>query len=156
MNINPAIVDSYNREVFTFGGSTSWKTTRSKGYLVCLEWFVGNRSVEPILILQAERGGHDAGALGICLSSIGAYADPSGRPTPEALTLCYQALDTLGKARLAIEAKTLLDVILQFTPDLILMPAAPLAIRQEEQGAPMFEIEVRDENTGKTHSEVSI
>lgn len=156
MNINSLVTDGLGREIFSFGGRTSWKTHVFRGYYVSLEWFIGSQSTEPMLCIQAARRSPDMGMLGICLSSIGKYADQSGNATSEALQLCRNALPTLGKAKLEIEAKTLLDVILNFTSDLIKMPPAPLAVRREEVRAPLIEIELRDESSGKVQAEVSV
>lgn len=156
MNLNHNLLGPTGAELFAFGGDTAWRTTTYRGYIVSLEWFVGAKSTEPILMLQAARAGHDAGAMGICLSSIGKYADQSGYAAPGALAACKEALATLGKAPIDLEAKALLDVILHFASELIKMPVAPLAVRKTELGKAMLEVELRDENTGKVQEEVSI
>ena len=154
MNLNNNLVDPKGREIFSFGGQTAHKTTTFRGYLVSLEWFVGKRSTEPMMVIQSARAGIDAGAFGICLSSIGAYADPSGGPAAGALEICKGELANLGRAPLDFEARALLDVILQFAPDLILMPPAPMDVRRQESAGPMLEVE-RKAN-GVTVSNVTI
>ena len=156
MNLNQNLLGPTGAELFAFGGDTAWRTTTYRGYTVSLEWFVGAKSTEPIMILQAARAGHDAGAFGICLSSIGKYADQSGYASPGALEACKAALPTLGKSLIDIEAKALLDVILHFTSELIKMPVAPVAVRKAELGTAMLEVELTNEFTGKTEREVSI
>ena len=52
MNINPQIVDAQGREQFHVGGETAFKTTRSRGYCVSLEWFIGNKSTEPMMCIE--------------------------------------------------------------------------------------------------------
>lgn len=156
MNINGSILDATGRELFGFGGTTAWRTHSFRGYLVSLEWFVGSRSTEPILMIQDEKAGFDAGALGICLSSIGKYVDERGSAAPGVMPHIWRALDTMGKPMLDIEARTLLDVIVRFAPDLIKMPPTPVAVRREEVRRPLLEVELKDENTGKTQQEVSI
>lgn len=156
MNLNTLIVDDAGRDIYQFGGNQAWKTTAFRGYIVILEWFVGRQSTEPMLVVQACSQAGDAGAFGICLSSIGAYADPSGGPAPGALQLCRDALPMLGKNVLDMEARALLDVVLRFAPDLINMPPAPLAMRREKPNRPLIEVELRDESSGKTQHEVAL
>jgi hypothetical protein len=154
MNINQTIVDPQGREIFTFGGPDSFGHTEYRGYLVVFDWFIGRRTTEPMMVIQVARAGYGAGALGICLSSIGAYADPSGGPAAGALDRCKGELASLGRARLDMEARMLLDVILHFTPALIAMPPAPMSVRVAESSGPLLEVE-RQEN-GKTVAEVTI
>jgi hypothetical protein len=156
MNINQTILDATGREIYTFGGIHAYETHTYKGYLVTLEWFIGRRSTEPMMCIQSASQGIDAGMLGICLSSIGKYADPSGRPADTALQACREALPMLGKANLELEVHTLLDVVLHFTPALIRMPPAPMAIRKAEAGKPLLDVELTDERTGKTINEVTL
>lgn len=158
MNLNGNLVDAQNREVYTAGGSNAWHTTTYRGYTVILEWLVGAQSTEPMLYLRAARSGPNDGAFAICLSSIGAYADPSGGAAPGALDRARDALSGLGKNVIDMEARALLDVILRFAPDLINMPPAPMLVRRAElaTGAPRIDVEIRHESSGKTHSEVAI
>lgn len=109
-------------------------------YNVSIEWYVEGRECEPIMAIWSKMGGRDAGVFGICLSSIGKYADPSGNPTREAFLECYRALPTLGVAQLDMEVYRLLEVILRHTPDLIRCPPAPPAVRRAEVGEPLLEI----------------
>lgn len=158
MDINSVIVDSRGRQVFTFGGPEAYATHDYRGYFVSLEWFIGRRSTEPMMVLRDAKQGLNAGAFGICLSSIGAYADPDtpSNAAPGALARCRQQLDCLGKADLPIEANKLLDVILHFAPALILMPPAPRDVVRAAQPKSLLDVTITHEETGKTHSEVSI
>ena len=156
MQLNNNLVGATGKEIFGFGGETAWRVVIYRGYIASLEWLVGARSTEPILCIQDAKRGHDAGVFGICLSSIGKYADQSGYASPGALVACWQALPILGKAPLEIEARKVLDVILHFASDLIKMPVAPMAVRKTELGKAMLEVELTDENTGKVQEEVSI
>lgn len=156
MNINSLVQDSLGREIFSFGGQrTSWRTETYRGYYCSLEWFIGSKTTEPMLCIQ-NANTPNGGMLGICLSSIGKYADESGGASANALKYCRAALETLGKADLVIETKTLLDVILHFASDLIKMPPAPLAVRKEEVRAALIEVELKDESSGKVQREISI
>lgn len=156
MNINRTFLAPDGRtEIYTFGGQNALATYNYKGYVVSLEWFVGNKSTEPMMVIQCERClGTELGAFGICLSSIGKYADPSGGATREAMGHVKEALSILGRAKLDIEAHTLLDVILQFTPALILMPPVPMSVRMSEAAPPI--LDVKHISNGKLVEEASI
>lgn len=153
MNINGTIWTP-GGETYLFGGEGAAYTTTYKGYFVSLEWFIGNRTTEPMMIIQSARRAANDGALGICLSSIGAYADPSGRPADGALDRVRESLRDLGKDTLDIEVHTLMDVILHFAPKLILMPPTPRKLRLDAKGEPIWEV-TRKEN-GRKVQEVTI
>lgn len=157
MNINTPLLDSMGRDLYSIGGHTAYKTATYKGYCVSLEWFVGNRTTEPILFIWPVAGGRDAGVWGICLSSAGKFADPDGRPTAEAFEEARETLvECFDRAPLAAEVHTLVDVMMHFIPDLILMPPAPLDVRKAESGPSLLEVELTDEATGHTIDEASI
>lgn len=156
MNINQTILASDGHtEIYTFGGENAHHTTTYKGYFVSLEWFTGNRSTEPMLVIQRETRSVSDGAFGICLSSIGAYADPSGGPADGSLVLCWEALPVLGHDPSAAEAHRLLDVVLHFTPALIAMPPTPRSVLLDEHGGPLLEVTTKDEN-GRVLAEVTL
>lgn len=157
MNINTPLVDTLGRDLYSLGGPTSWKTGTYKGYCVSLEWFSGRRTTEPMLAIWPVAGGREAGVWGICLSSVGKYADPSGKPTPEAFAEARATLvECFDRAPLQVEVNTLVDVVMHYIPDLILMPPMPRDARQAEAGKALLEVELSDENTGKTLSEDTI
>ncbi len=43
------------------------------------------------MLIWTNGGSLDAGVFGICQSSIGKYADPSGKPTPQGFLECWRA-----------------------------------------------------------------
>lgn len=136
-------------------GADSHARFESGDYTVSLEWLNEGRESEPILLIWSRNGGDDAGVLGICLSSIGKYADPSGKPTPQAFLECWRALPILGRAQLDMEVYRLLDVILRHTPDLIRMPPSPREVRLRDAGQPLVEITRHDEH-GRRVAEVAV
>lgn len=139
--------------MFGVGGATAWRTHEYKGYNVSLEW--DDTDGEPILLMWSILAGRESGVFGICLSSAGKYADPSGRPTDEGLFQCGIALKTLGKALLPIELNNLVDVVMRFIPDLLMMPPAPKALRKAAKGQAYMDITQQDMR-GRVISEVSI
>lgn len=155
MNRDNLILSPTGRQMFRMGGATAKRVFTRGDYCVSLEWLSEGRECEPIMVIWSAHGGRNAGAFAICLSSIGKYADPSGKPTREAFIECWNALPTLGRNQIDIEVFKLVDVILRHTPDLINMPPAPVSIRRAEAVQPLLEITQKDSN-GKTHSEVVV
>lgn len=155
MNLNSFILGATGRPMYRMGGDHAHKQFFAGDYVVSIEWHVEPRSVEPIMLIWSQRAGRDAGAFGICLSSIGKYADPSGKPTREAFIECWRALPTLGRNQIDMEVFSLIDVVLRHTPDLIRCPPIPPAVRRSEAGEALVEITTKDEN-GKTISEAAV
>lgn len=155
MNTQNPILGANGRPMFSVGGPTAYAVHTHGDYNVSLEWHNDNRESEPVLLIWSATGGLRAGVFGICLSSAGKFAEPSGGPTDECFFEAFEALPVLGRAQLMIEVKKLVDVIMRFIPDLILMPPAPRDVRLLEARAPLLEITRTDEN-GKTLSEVRV
>jgi hypothetical protein len=61
----------------------------------------------------------------------------------------------LGKEITPLELHALIDVVMRFVPDLLMMPPAPKALRRAARGEALIDITQVD-NHGKTISEVSI
>jgi len=158
MDLNTPLVDRKGRTVFSYGGPNCYAEHNYRGYSVVMDWFVGARSTEPMMIIRDEKAGEDHGALGICLSSIGAYVDPDtpSNAAPGAFFRCVDQLDCLGKMRIPMEANLLLDVIQRYASDLILMPPTPRQVVRDAQPKAILDVTITDEATGKTHSELSI
>jgi hypothetical protein len=152
-NLHQRVLGANGRELFGLGGTRSYRQHESRGYHVSLEWIEG----EPAMVIWPSRAGGDMdiGAFAICLSSAAVYADPSGKPTEECFIRCAMALPDMGKAMLHIELNTLVDVVMQFMPDLLAMPPAPRAVRAADKGEALWEITQQDQN-GKTISEATV
>jgi hypothetical protein len=154
MNLGQSLlVGPSGRALFGVGGDNAARTHEFRGYCVSLEW--DERDGEPILLMWPATTGREVGVFGICLSSAGKYANPDGTPTRECFDECAMALPTLGKALLPVELRLLVDVVMRFIPDLLLMPPAPKALRRAARGEALIDITQQD-NRGKTISEVSI
>lgn len=156
MDLNPKIIDNLGRELYTFGGESAYATGTYRGWCWSLEWFIGQRSTEPMLAiwpLLSER--ETCGAWGICLSSAGKFLTPEGYLTPatreEAKTVMREQF---GRPALGVELDSLCDVILHKLPEVILMPPAPRQQRLDAKRAPLLEIE-RHEN-GRKVAEVTL
>lgn len=147
MNLDSLILSPTGRRVYKFG-DLCHAQFESKSYAVSIEWHAEGRSCEPIMCIWSRAGGRGAGVFGICLSSIGKYADPSGQPTREAFIEARRAMPTLGRIGLDLEIYELVDVILRHTPDLIRCPPAPPAVRRAERGEALLEMTLKQD--GKT------
>lgn len=120
-------------------GSQAHAQFSTGDYHVSIEWHNEGKTSEPIMLIWSQSS-TDGGVFGICLSSIGAYADASGSPTPDGLLRCWDALPMLGRNQIDMEAYRLMDVILRHTPDLIRCPPAPREARLADTGGPMWEV----------------
>lgn len=158
MNLNGNILDATGLEIYSYGGPDAWHTTQYRGNNIYLEWLVGAQSTEPLLIIEPIRRGPNANPLMIALSSIGAYADQTGGAAPGALERCRDALPSMGRNAIDMEARALLDVVLRFAPDLINMPPCPAVVKQRELavGRKVAEIQVQHEATGKIINEAAL
>lgn len=144
MNLNQSLVVNANgRAMFAVGGVSAHATYEHKGYVISMEWDVTDG--EPVMLIWNARGGRDAGVFGICLSSAGKYADPSGKPTNEGLYECGMALPLLGRALLPIELNALVDVVMRHLPDLLRMPPAPRVLRKAAKGEALVDITQKDQ-----------
>lgn len=153
-----AIVVSRTGAPLVCVGKQYWRRFEAGQYHVSIEWDNESRACEPVMLIWRKAGGLNAGVFGVCLSSIGMYADPSGYPTPYAVRRVLAALPILGVLPLDTEVFSLIDVIIRHTPDLIACPLQPVSMRLEERGAPTLEVLTKLESGGNVtkHSEVKI
>lgn len=155
MNINTDIVDPQGRELWGAGGQQALKTETYKGYTISLEWFVGSRSTEPMLCIWPTIGGRDSGVWGICLSSAGKFSTPDNQPTPECFIEATEVIsDIFDRIPLKVEVHNLVDVVMKYIDDLVMMPPTPRAVQLDALGRPVVEV-TRKEN-GKVVQEVSL
>lgn len=156
MNLKQSlVVGASGRALFGVGGENAWRTHEYKGYHVSLEW--DENDGEPMLLIWPATSflEREVGVFGIGRSSASKYLNADGTPTPACAEECAIALDALGKALLRVEVITLMDVVVRFLPDVILMPPAPKALRLAARGEALMDI-VQVDGHGKKLSEVSI
>lgn len=154
MNLNQsAILNATGQAMFGVGGKNAHASHEFKGYVVSMEW--DESDGEPLMLIWSASAGRHAGVFGICLSSVGKYAKPNGTPEDEGIMECAKALPLLGRDLRPGELNTLMDVVMQFLPDLIRMPPAPRMLRRKAQGEAYMDIAMQDRN-GRTVSEVSL
>jgi hypothetical protein len=144
MNLNQSIlVSPAGRPMFGLGGESAFRTHEYKGYTVSLEW--DETDGEPIMLIWSSFTGRELGAFGICLSSAGKYAEPTGKPTRECFLECWKSLPTLGRNQIDMECHTLVDVVIRYIPDLLMMPPAPRALKAAAKGeTKLMDVTVKD------------
>jgi len=153
MNTSTPILGATGRPMFAMGHQAHAQF-ETGDYNVSIEWLNDGKTSEPIMLIWSSRWS-ESGVLGICLSSIGAYADPTGGPNPQGLFRCWESLPMLGRNQIDLEAHRLMDVILRHTPDLIRCPPAPREVRLSDAGSPIWEVTHKDQD-GRVVGEASI
>lgn len=166
MKISPILTPD-GQPVFSAGGKHAWKVTEHKGFVCSLEWVGNGRRAFPAMVIWANRNilvaSADDGMWVISRRAITEFVgfDAQGKCTGSISDHCMrearEALPTLGKDRndkAALHA--LCDVVARFAPDLVHMPVAPTAVRQELDNPPMWEVKAIDKATGKLieHTEI--
>src|SRR3546814_16230088 len=81
---------------------------------------------EPAMVIWSKRGPDFA--IAICLSSIGKYATPEGRPNQEGANELAKALPDFGRAIWQMELSHLLDIVMRYQPELTGLHTAPLEV----------------------------
>ncbi len=154
--------------VFVAGGPTAWKVAEYRGWVVSLEWARRRRKTKALMVIWPAKNilaptavapGMWAIAREVMVDFVG--FDSDGKCTGSASDALYEeaieALPLLGKDRNDKQAfLSLVDTVIRFAPDLVLMPAAPRAVRQALAGDAVWDVSATDKNSGKTLSEVSI
>lgn len=148
MNTKFPLYDSSGRLLFAVGGAQAWKTHDCHGYNVSMEWVDG----EPAMVIWS-RLAPDFG-FAICLSSVGKYATPEGKPNQEGVDALAMALPDFGREICARELHRLVDIVLRYVPELIAMPPTPRDVRKADAGGAIWD--VTQKANDKTISEASI
>lgn len=164
MQISP-LLSPAGRPIFTAGGSNkTWKTAEHRGYVVSLEWVGSGKKAAACLVIWAASnvfvpGGGENGMWVIGRRAITEFVGftADGKCTGSASEHCYreclEALPILGKDRNDKQAfLALVDTVIRFAPELVLMPATPRSIRKAG-GPAMWEVTAKDKNSGKVLSE---
>lgn len=163
MKLSP-ILSPDGRPMFSAGGSQSYKTFEHRGFVVSLEW-VGNgkKAYAAMVIWPATNvfvSGEGCGMWLISRNCITEFVcfDANGKCTGSASEHCLrearEALATMGKDVNDKQALNgLVDAVIQFAPDLVLMPAVPMAVRKELDTPAMWEVTATDKHTGQIKHE---
>ena len=169
MHASP-VLDPNGNPVYSAGGRHAWKTFEHRGYTVSLEWVISNtrRRAAPCMVIWSSEnvfipGSSEKGMWAIGRRAItefvGFNADGkcTGSASVHCMRECHEALPILGKDRNDQQAyKALIDTVVKFAPDLVLMPPTPAWMQAKEQPRPMWEVTATNKVTGKTLSESEV
>lgn len=166
LSMSPVLSPS-GSPIFSLGGKNSWKTFVYKGFVVSLEWMRLGKQIRAVMCIwptsNVFTGGAESGAWTItrnCISSfVGFNANDksNGSASEHCLREAQQALPVLGKAindKQALNA--LVDVVVEFAPELIMMPATPKSVKESLREEALWDMQTVDKNSGKVLSEVSV
>ncbi len=155
------ILDPSGLPVFRAGGTKAWRQHKHRGYVVSLEWAGNFRRANGVMVIWPEYNvlltKTSPGMWVIGRRAITEFVgfDANGKCTGSASEHCYReclaALDVLGKDRNDKQAfLALVDTVIKFAPELVLMPATPKELRKQMRGESLWDITAVDTKTGKT------
>lgn len=167
MELSP-VISPQGLPVWNMGGRQSWKTFEHRGFCVSLEWVGQNRKAVPSMCIWPATNvfnprAFDGGAWVIGRRAITEFVGfnrdekCTGGPSEHCFREAQQALPILGKDindRHALHA--LVDVVVRFAPDLVMMPATPKRVRDELAGQAMWEVTATNKSTGKVLAEATL
>lgn len=166
MKLSP-ILSPDGRPMYSAGGGQSYKTAVKHGYVVSLEWVGAGKKAYPAMVIwpasnvfvTGEGNGMWLIARRAITEFVGFNKDDkcTGGPSEHCIREARLALPILGKDindRHALN--DLVDVVVTFAPELVLMPVTPRAIQKELQTPPMWEMTAINKSSGKTLSEIEV
>lgn len=164
MRMSPVLSPSGD-PVFTAGGEHAWKVHQYRGYVISLEWVGDHRKARKCMVIwpQSHVLASPSAKTGMWVISeraitqfVGFNRDDkcTGSVSEHCIRECQAALPMLGKDVTDKYAlNSLIDTVVKFAPELVGMPAAPQAVRRELRGRAMWDVIVKDKNSGKTMAE---
>ena len=169
MHASP-VLDPNGNAVYSAGGRHAWKTMEYRGYTVSLEWVISNtrRRAAPCMVIWSSENifipsSGEKGMWAIGRRAITSFVafNSDGRCTGGAsvhcMRECHEALPILGKDRNDKQAfMALVDTVVKFASDLVLMPPTPAWLQAKDQAKPMWDVTATNKATGKTLSESEV
>jgi hypothetical protein len=166
MKLSP-ILSPDGRPMYSAGGGQSYKTAVKHGFVVSLEWVGTGKKAYPAMVIWPASNvfvtGEGNGMWLIARRAITEFVGfnkedkCTGGPSEHCLREARLALPILGKDindRYALN--DLVDVVVTFAPELVLMPVTPRSIQQELKTPPMWEMTAINKSSGKTLSESEV
>lgn len=156
------------RPIFSMGGPNAWKTAEHRGYCVSLEWVGGDRRnpsrvmcIWPATNVFVPGEGNGAWCIGQRAITDFVQFDKNGKCTGSvshyAVWEALKAMPIMGKDpndRQALYA--LLDVLVKFAPELVLMPPAPRHVKRALEAPALWDVTRMDKASGKVLDEREI
>lgn len=166
MKLSP-ICTPDGRPMWSAGGRHAWKVNEHKGYICSLEWVGEGKKAQPAMVIWPASNvfvaGEGAGMWVIGRRAITEFVGftRDGKCTGSASEHCHrearESLPILGKDRNDKNAlHALIDVVVKFAPELVLMPVTPRAVRKELDSPAMWEVTATNKDTGKVLSEAEV
>lgn len=167
MELSP-VMSPEGLPMFSAGGKHAWRTHNYRGWVVSLEW-VGRASQRPqacmviwpesnVFVPSASQGMWVIGRRAISeFVGFNAQDKCTGGPSEHCWREARMALPMLGKDLNDQHAlRSLVDTIVRFAPDLVLMPATPRSVQEDLRGRAMWEVVASNKSTGKVLSEAEV
>lgn len=153
--------------MFSVGGQNAYKTFVKNGYVVSLEWIRLGKHVRAAMCIWPASNvfvsGEGQGIWTItrnCITDfVGFNAEDkcTGGPSAHCIREAREALQVLGKDPNDRHALIgLIDVVVTYAPELVLMPATPKHIRKQLDTPAMWEVTATNKDTGKVLSEAEL
>jgi hypothetical protein len=166
LSISP-IVSPSGEALFSVGGKNSYKTAIKHGFVVSLEWIRLGKHIRAAMCIWPASNvfvtGEGKGIWTItrnCITDfVGFNKDGTctGGPSDHCFREAREALSVLGKDPNDKGALfELVDVVVTFAPDLVLMPATPKHVRKQLDPDAMWEVTATNKDTGKVLSEATV
>ncbi len=141
MNFNGNL-STDGRPIFNMGGAQAWKVRGHRGYVVSLEYVGSGRKSYAAMVIWPERTSlaDDVEAGAWCISrrvitnfvGFDANGKCTGRPSEHLIREARLSLNTLGKDQGDEQALgALVNAVVQFAPELVLMPAIPRVANEQ-------------------------
>ena len=166
MNISPVLSPS-GEPMFSVGGNQAYKTAVKHGYVVSLEWIRLGKHIRAAMCIWPASNvfvtGEGQGIWTItrnCITEfVGFNKDDkcTGGPSKHCFREAREALPLLGKdVNDKAALHELVDVVVTFAPELVLMPATPKHIKQALDTPAMWEVTATNKDTGKVLNEAEV
>lgn len=155
----PNAIDGTGLPKFQMAAETVHAQYTCRGYVVTLGWVLDpdNGRADAAVTIFPERRFEDAGAWVVTRKGVMKMCDEHNRPTLHCLEEAAKALPILGYDITKTEISRLVDVLMAYVDDLVLMPVPPLAIQLVLQGDPIWDVTVHaKDNRNKVLRETSI
>lgn len=160
MKMSPILTPD-GQQVFSAGGDSAYKTFEYRGFVVSLEWVGNHRRSQKCMVIWpatnvlstnvSSNGMWVIGSRAICeFVGFNGNGKATGGASEHCRRECKEALPILGKDRNDIYAHTaLVDVVVKFAPELVMMPAVPPSVRAQHRGKAMWDVVASNKSTGK-------
>lgn len=166
MRLSPVLSPS-GEPMFSVGGNASYKTAVKHGYVVSLEWVPLGRHIRAAMCIWPASNVFVAGeGHGIwtitrnCITEFvgfNGHDKCTGGPSEHCFREAREALTILGKDKNDKSAlHELVDVVVTFAPELVLMPATPKHIKQKLDAPAMWEVTATNKDTGAVLHEAEV